>query len=191
MDRINGAPGSRGREMMKGTIESEKAVHALIPDNVPTPLAWGTYRSKPDMHFYMCDFVEMSDDLPGAGKFGAVLASPHKRSMGKSPNGMYGFPVTTHLAYVLLGTWTNTWTDWYSNAMKRMFEEEERSQGHDRELDELQSSLLGNVIPGLLGALETDGNHIQPCLCHSDVWPGNVKPHAQTGEVMLFDSCAF
>ena len=178
--------------MMEGTFESEKIVHSFVPSHVPAPLAWGTYKSIPNMHFYMCEYVDMTDDLPEPAKFGKALANLHKNSMGKSPNGKYGFPLTTHLAFVPNdNAWTETWTEWFTHAMKRMFQEEERAHGVDEELNRLKTAIFDKVIPRLLKSMETGGNSIQPCLCHSDIWPGNVKPDADTDEVMMFDSCAF
>ncbi|KAI1853099.1 hypothetical protein JX265_011380 [Neoarthrinium moseri] len=187
-----GAPGNRGREMMEGTFESERLVHSFLPNHVPKPLAWGTYKTKPNMNFYMCDFVEMTDDLPDVAKFGAALAQLHLNSMGKSPTGKYGFHVPTHLAFVPNdNSWTDTWTEWFSNAMVKMFNEEEKSHGQDDDLDQLKAAMLDKVIPRLLKPLESGGRKIQPCLCHSDVWPGNVQPSVSDDEVFFFDSCAF
>lgn len=110
--------------MMEGTFESEKTVHSFAPENVPAPLGWGSYKSVPNMCFYVCDFVNMTDDLPDPAEFGKTLASLHKNSMGKSPNG-YGFHKTTHLAFVPSdNTWATSWTEWFSNAMRKMFHEE-------------------------------------------------------------------
>lgn len=191
-DGKQGAPGNRGREMMEGTFESENTVHFFIPDNVPTPQAWGSYKSIPNMHFYICEYLEMTDDLPDPARFGQVLAKLHNNSMGKSPTGKYGFHLNTHLAFVPNNnTWTDTWTEWFTNAMKKMFDEEERSHGVDEELNQLKLAMYEKVIPRLLRPMETGENFIEPCLCHSDVWPGNVKPDAATDEVMMFDSCAF
>ncbi|KAK8003743.1 hypothetical protein PG989_003462 [Apiospora arundinis] len=75
--------------------------------------------------------------------------------------------------------------------MRKMLEEEERSHGQDAELDRLKEALFAKAIPRLLRPMETGGNRIEPCLCHSDVWPGNVKPNADDDEVMMFESCAF
>ncbi|KAK7998765.1 hypothetical protein PG991_014440 [Apiospora marii] len=174
-----GAPGKRGLEMMEGTYISEKLIHSFVPEHVPAPLAFGSYESIPNMHYYICDYVDMTDDLPDPVRFGQALAKLHLNSMGKSPTGQYGFPVTTHLAFVPNdNTWTGTWTEWFANAMRKMLEEEERSHGQDDELDRLKDSLFAKVIPRLLRPMETGGNRIEPCLCHSDVWPGNVKPNA-------------
>ncbi|KAL8655999.1 MAG: hypothetical protein Q9210_000535 [Variospora velana] len=156
---------------MRGTFESEKTLHSFAPHTVPQPLAWGTYKDEPDGHFYMCDFFDPTDDLPDIFKFCAVVAQIHLDSMGKAPNGQFGFPVTTHLA-----------------ALKRMLVEEEKSHGPDDELKVLTNAVFDNVIPRLLRPLETGGRHIKPCLVHSDLWPGNVKPDAETDEPTIFDS---
>ena len=66
-----------------------------------------------------------------------------------------------------------------------------KSHGQDEELAILTTAMFGKVIPRLLRPLGTGGRQIQPCLIHSDLWPGNVKPDAVTGEPIIFDSCAF
>lgn len=187
-----GAVGDRGRRMMEGTFASEQSLYSFAPRNVPKPLAWGTYKSEPDSHFYICEFHEMTDDLPDVQKFCAIVAKIHRDSMGQSPNGKYGFHVTTHLANI--GN-DNLWGDflehWYAKAMKRMLEEEEMSHGPDDDRKELTDAMFEKVIPRLLRPLETSGRRIKPCLIHSDLWPGNVKPDAVTKEPIIFDSCAF
>ncbi|KAL8975442.1 MAG: hypothetical protein Q9197_000340 [Variospora fuerteventurae] len=175
--------------MMRGTFESEKILHSFAPHNVPQPLAWGTYKDEPDSHFYMCDFFDLTDDLPAISKFCAVVARIHLDSMGKAPNGQFGFPVTTHLAYVDNdNSWSDSWEEWYARALKRMLVEEEKSHGPDDELKTLTNAIFDNVIPRLLRPLETGRRHIKPCLVHSDLWPGNVKPDAETDEPIIFDS---
>ncbi|KAL8764375.1 MAG: hypothetical protein Q9184_000080 [Pyrenodesmia sp. 2 TL-2023] len=187
-----GALGDRGRQMMRGTFESEVMLHSFAPNNVPKPLAWGSYKKEPDSHFYMCDFYDMTDDLPDISRFCAVVAQIHLDSMGRSPNGQYGFHITTHLAYVDNdNSWSGSWEQWYARALKRMLQEEENSHGPDDELEVLTAAMFDKVIPRLLRPLETGGRQIKPCLIHSDLWPGNVKPDAETDEPIIFDSCAF
>ncbi|KAL8787817.1 MAG: hypothetical protein Q9213_002004 [Squamulea squamosa] len=161
---------------MRGTFESEETLHAFAPNNVPKPLAWGTYKDEPDRHFYICDFYDLTDDLPDIQKFCALVAKIHLNSMGKSPVSKYGFPVTTHLAYVDNdNSWSDSWEEWYARALKRMLEEEEKSHGPDEELARLTAAIFEKVIPRLLRPLET----------------GNMKPDALTDEPIIFDSCAF
>ncbi|KAL9029153.1 MAG: hypothetical protein Q9180_007063 [Flavoplaca navasiana] len=185
-----GALGDRGRDMMRGTFESEKMMYLFAPNNVPKPVAWGTYKKEPEKHFYICDFVDMTDDLPDIQSFCALVARVHLDSMGKSTK--YGFPITTHLANIGNdNSWSDSWEKWYARALKRMLEEEEESHGPDENLAILTAGLFEKVIPRLLRPLETGGRHIKPCLIHSDLWPGNAKPDAVTDEPIIFDSCCF
>ena len=176
--------------MMRGTRESESIFHTYSPSHVPAPYAWGNYASDPNAWFYLCAFHDMSDAVPDARAFVSVVSKIHKESLGK--NSQYGFHVPTHLANLPNdNTWQDTWTVWFTQAMKQMFALEEASHGQDDELDLLKEALYSKVIPRLLLPLESGGRTIKPCLIHSDLWPGNCKPDAHTGEVMIFDSCAF
>ncbi|KAK8003742.1 hypothetical protein PG990_001488 [Apiospora arundinis] len=56
-------------------------------------------RCRTNMHYYICDYVDMTENLPKPVRFGQALAKLHMESMGKPPTGQYGFPVTTHLAF--------------------------------------------------------------------------------------------
>jgi protein-ribulosamine 3-kinase len=153
--------------MMEGSYESEKIFHHYSPTHVPRPVAWGAYAADPNMWYYICDFHEMED-------------------------GKYGFHVPTHLANLPNdNTWQTSWETWYAQAMRKMFELEEVAHGKDPKLESLKKDLYDKVIPRLLRPLETGGRSIQPCLVHSDLWPGNIKPDADTNEIMIFDSCAF
>ena len=72
-----------------------------------------------------------------------------------------------------------------------MYRFEKETQGVDEELDGLFDALCTEVIPRLLRPLETGGRFIEPCLVHSNLWPGYCMSDADTGEIMIFDSCAF
>lgn len=54
----------RGRQMMNGEFESMAAIHSLVPDLAPKPIAWGTYQTVPDTHFFLCEYREMTEELP-------------------------------------------------------------------------------------------------------------------------------
>ncbi|KAL9601744.1 MAG: hypothetical protein Q9179_002766, partial [Wetmoreana sp. 5 TL-2023] len=111
--------------------------------------------------------------------------------MGRSPNDKYGFHKTTHLAVDNDNSWDDSWEHWYAKVLKRMLKEEERSHGPDEDLKLLTAVMFQKVVPRLLRPLETGDRQIKPCLIHSDLWPGNVKPDAVTDEPIIFDSCAF
>ncbi|KAI9375236.1 Fructosamine kinase-domain-containing protein [Aspergillus egyptiacus] len=170
-----GATGSAGRDMVKGTFEAEQALYTFVPRYVPKPLAYGTYIGDPGTHFYLCEYVEMYDDHPSPREWAAAVSTLHLNSMGKSPTGQFGFHVQTHLA----------------NQMKSIFVQDERDHQLDEELELLKSAYLEKIIPKYLGPLETKGRSIKPCLVHSDLWPGNIKPRASSDELCMFDACAY
>lgn len=87
-------PKENGKNMVRGEYESMKEIYTLLPDFAPKPIAWGTYKDVPDMHFFLCEYREMVHDMPYPNKFAARLAELHQNS--KSMNGKFGFHVTTY-----------------------------------------------------------------------------------------------
>lgn len=175
---------------MEGTYYSERTFHSYLPENVPKPYAWGNFKSDPSTWFYLCDFHEMTEEVPEHQQFVSLVTKYHKESMGKKKQ--YGFDLPTHLACIPNdNTWQSSWEVWFSQAMRQMFRIEETAHGKEHELDLLKEAIFDKVIPRLLRPLETGGRSIEPCLIHSDLWPGNLKPDAHTGEILIFDSCAF
>ena len=83
-----------GGANLRGEFASMTAIFQVTPDLVPTPVAVGTYASDADVHFFLCSFVDMIDEVPGTDILPAKLAELHMR--GISPNGKYGFPVPTN-----------------------------------------------------------------------------------------------
>ncbi|KAF2247414.1 hypothetical protein BU26DRAFT_532061 [Trematosphaeria pertusa] len=106
----------------------------------------------------------MVDEVLDVKAFVDIVAKVHRASMGKSPNGKFGFA-------------QDSWEKWYTQAMQAMYEFEKQTQGEDEELDNLFDALCKEVIPRLLRPLETGGRSIKPCLVHSDLWPGNCIPY--------------
>ena len=184
--------GEVGANMMKGAYEAENALHNIIPDSVPKPVTWGTYQSDSETHFYLCGFVQMHDDLPSALDWAKTVSALHLGSMGKSPTGRFGFHVTTHLANVPVNnTWNSSWEALWTQQIISLFDQDERVHGPDEELGRLKTLFLQMVIPRYLRPLETEGRAIQPCLIHSDLWPGNIKPMAAKDQLCVFDACAY
>ena len=179
--------------MMLGTFASEKAFYEYAPHNIPKPIAWGNYKSNEDMWFYLAEYHDMVDEVPDPQQFVSIIVKIHQESVGKSPTGKFGFDVPTHLANIPSDNgWEDTWEKFFTKAMKRMLQLEELSHGKDdEEFEELKEKLLTKVIPRLLRPLESGGRKVTPCLVHSDLWPGNCMPDADTDEIMIFDSCAY
>lgn len=186
------ASGGTAQRMMEGSLESDKVFYQYAPEHVPKPIAAGNYRSNPETWFFLAEFCEMKDEMPAPRALINVLAHIHKSSTGKSPHGKYGFQIPTHLANIPNNNyWQSSWEDFFAQLMETMLMHEEKTHGRDQRLDDLKAALFDTVIPRLLRPLESGGRSIQPCLVHSDIWPGNIAVEAETHRVVLFDSCAF
>ncbi|KAM0440041.1 hypothetical protein ACHAPT_001144 [Fusarium lateritium] len=91
--------GEHGLSMIRGEFEGSRVIHKYTPQGIPRPIAWGSYRSDPTTHFYLCEFVDMSDALPDTVKFSAMLAKLHRDSMAdEDAPSEFGFHVMTHEA---------------------------------------------------------------------------------------------
>lgn len=165
------------------------ALYDAMPDIVPKPLGWGTYENQHDVHFFLCNFHEMTDDIPDVTNFPSMLAQLHKN--GVSPNGKFGFPITTYQGRLPQDTTEcDTWEECFTRSIQRFFEQEEESQGYDEEMVELRNAILKKVIPRLLRPLETGGRKVLPRLVHGDLWDGNTSVDVATDLPVIFDACS-
>ena len=174
---------------MRGEFASQEAMYRYIPNMVPKPIISGQYASDPKMYFYLCEFVEMTEEIPRPPKFCARLASLHLQSMEDSP-GKYGYDFNTTQGNIPLdNTWHDSWADFFANAMEHMIKQEAATQGSSQEIEKLKPALINKVIPRLLRPLETGEERIKPCLVHGDLWHGNTSVSVESGEPYVFDSC--
>ncbi|TVY14339.1 Ketosamine-3-kinase [Lachnellula arida] len=168
------ATGERGRRMMEGEYESMKVIHQVTPIFAPKPIAWGTYKSNPDIHFFLCDFHEMDDELPEISKFTESLAKLHRDSV--SPTGRFGFHITTYNGNIPQDVrWTDTWEECFANGTRQDFDLEAEARGTCDELEALRVPLFEKVIPRFLRPLETGGRSLKPSFVHGDLWYGNSE----------------
>ncbi|KAF2105812.1 Fructosamine kinase-domain-containing protein [Lophiotrema nucula] len=186
------ATGDVGKGMSRGEFEGMSALAKVVPEGVPMPVAWGTYKSNTDTHFYLADFVDMLEDLPDVQKFCSMLAKLHRDSMALSPNGKFGFPVTTYEGTMYQDvTWCDTWEESFALHMKAFVDQERQVHGSDPELEALVVPMFERVIPRLLRPLHMNGRSIKPALVHGDVWYGNIATIAENGEPIMFDPSVF
>ena len=61
----------------------------------------------------------------------------------------------------------------------------------DEDLSELKRAYLDTVVPRYLKPLTSAGRSIQPCLIHSNLWPGNAKMMEEKDQICIFDACAY
>ena len=176
-----------GKAMVSGEFVSMSSLYKALPFIVPHPYASGTYDSDPNIHFFLCGFVDMDEDLPDASKLGRGLAELHMN--GVNPDGKYGFYVPTLQGTIPQYTeWTETWEEFFSNSIRLVFENEEKAQGYDEDVHELCKLTLEKVVPRLLRPLETGGRKILPRLVHGDIWDGNVSTDLASNTPVIYDA---
>lgn len=79
----------------------------------------GTYKSDPETHFYLSDYVEMIDEVPDMQRFCASLAKLHRDSIPLSPKGQFGFHAVTYNGNKARDvTWCDTWEEMLTNVVK-------------------------------------------------------------------------
>ncbi|KAL2024322.1 hypothetical protein VTK56DRAFT_8804 [Thermocarpiscus australiensis] len=187
------ASGDDGRHMIESAFTSESATYDFIPEHVPRPVTMGTYKSRPDTHFFLSEFVEMvEDDIPRPESYIAAAAALHSRSMGRSPTGKFGFPVNTRFGNLEQdNTWTDSWEEFWTRQMRDFLEKEDAAHQHEphAELERLRPLFFQKVLPRYLRPLESIGRSVTPCLIHADLWPGNVKYKTDGETVCAYDSC--
>ncbi|KAF7503411.1 hypothetical protein GJ744_003894 [Endocarpon pusillum] len=183
--------GARGRLMAEGEYESMLALHSVAEDMVPNPLGWGTLEANPDGHFFLCEYVDLADEIPDPSSVCKKLADLHRRSMAVSC-GKFGFKVTTcNGTFPQINRWNESWEAFFSQQMEGAFSAEQEIQGVCEDYQRLLPAFFGKVIPRLLRPLETGGNTLKPALVHGDLWDGNVSFHAETDEPYIYDASAF
>ncbi|KAM5356573.1 hypothetical protein ACJ41O_003219 [Fusarium nematophilum] len=180
--------GNLGMSMLRGEYEGSKTIHKYTPGGIPRPAAWGTYRSEPNTHFYLCEFMNMREELPEISEFSAMLAKLHHDSMvDKDAPTEFGFHVMTHEGSMYQDiSWSKTWEEMYTRRFQSFVDQELVSQGPSEELDEIVPQFMSRVIPRLLRPLGTRGRTIKPVALHGDIWYGNLATNADTGGPVYF-----
>ncbi|KAH6632538.1 Fructosamine kinase-domain-containing protein [Chaetomium tenue] len=176
-------------DIARGEFEGIRKLAAAIPDNVPTPVAYGLCANDPSRAFFLAQFSAMTDELPGIMDLISVVLKIHQEP---SPSGKFGFDVTTFSGkHGSDNTWCDTWEEFFTRAMRGTMNGELAIHGPDEELQRLSEDILTKVIPRLIRPMETEGRRIEPVLVHGDLWHGNVSIHNDTKAPILYDPCCF
>lgn len=180
-------------------------LHAAAPDPdlVPRPIAWGSYSSMPDVHFFLSEFRPMTGGLPDLETFPAKIAALHMHrgaGAGTSSNssssdgggGRFGFDATTfHGEIPIEHGWSDTWEEYFARTTRALLQLEQETRGPSEEVRKLAGPFFDKVIPRLLRPLETGGRSIRPALIHGDLWHGNASTDRDTRMPVIFDAASF
>lgn len=182
------ATGRSARALAKGEFHSASAIDAVVPGLVPKAVGWGEYQNgESTVYFFLGNFHDMDlSTAPEPVHFMSQIAELHRR--GKSPNGLFGFPVPTVCGTMeRTVTWERSWAKSFTHQLKNVVKYDNETNGPWPEYDAACKQVIDVVIPRLLGVLQSDGRKITPTLIHGDLWERNVGINTETGETVVFD----
>ena len=160
----------------------------MIHDLVPKAIAWGQYMNdNSQVWFYLGEFFDMDlSAAPEPKAFMAKIAQMHK--LGRSPNGMFGFPVPVVLGkFQRTVHWQESWAKSFACQLEDVITYDNETNGPWSDYDAACRQLIDVVIPRLLGALQFNGRSIAPSLIHGDLWENNIGIDMEIGKTVLFD----
>lgn len=188
---IKYASGDHGNAQLQGEFKSMQEISKTVPGFAPKPYYIGRLKetSSPTF-FFLCEFVNITNNLPDPKALAAQLAQMHHKS--QSPIGKFGFHVTTYDGKLPQTTdWESSWTIFFSKLLAGIARLDADVNGPWDELQQALDQTLNEVVPRLLNALEENGRMIKPCLIHGDLWEGNIGTDLQTGNLYIFDAASY
>ncbi|KAJ5921214.1 Fructosamine/Ketosamine-3-kinase [Penicillium verhagenii] len=176
-------------ERVLGEYVAMNEIYQTLPDFAPKPRGYGKCQNQ-EAHFFICDFLTISHNLPDPVHLGKKLAELHHKS--QSPTGKFGFHCTTFDGKLPLNTtWDSNWTSFFTKLMRDVYQLDVEINGFWKELDDAMQITLERLIPRLLHPFTADGRSIKPCLIHGDLWESNIGTEPTTGEIYIYDACAY
>ncbi len=189
--RLKCADGDQGKAMLEGEYNAMVELYKTAPNFVPKPYTWGKLNvSNPDTYYFLCEFIEMTSQIPDPTQSCAKLAQMHQTSV--SPTGQFGFHVNTCQGNLPQQTaWNPTWMGVFTQLVNGAMQLNREINGKWKDLEECVDCLITHVIPKLLGPLEANGRKVKPSLVHGDLWDGNIGTDFKTGEIYIFDASVY
>jgi fructosamine-3-kinase len=177
--------------MLEGEFNSMVELYKTAPNFVPEPYTWGKLNvSNPDTYFFLCDFIEMTSQIPDPTQLCTKLVQLHQASV--SPTGKFGFHVNTCQGSLPQQTaWVSSWVEFYIQLLKGAMQLNREINGTWKNLEQCVDRLIKQVVPKVLGPLEEGGRSVKPTLIHGDLWDGNIGTDFQTGEIYVFDASVY
>jgi len=177
--------------MLEGEFHSMTALYKTAPNFVPKPHAWGQLDvSNPDTFYFLCDFIEMTSQIPEATQLCTKLVQLHQAS--ESPTGQFGFHINTCQGSLPQQTsWNPSWQQYYIQMFNGSMQLNRDINGPWKNLEQCAERLVKHVVPLILGPLEENGRKVKPTLVHGDLWDGNMGTDFRTGEIYVFDASVY
>ena len=186
------ATGDEGGARMSGEFASSTEIYRLMPTFIPKPVACGKLQqSTIDTTFFLCEHGRIQMAPIDTLLFTSYLADLHRR--GTSDSGLFGFPVVTGNGGVFQNVPMQlNWGAYFGSLLKCIQIHDTAVNGQWNELDHLIEKTISDVIPKLLGPLQTNGRSLTPCLIHGNIHGGNLGKDSNTGAYMVWDaSCLY
>jgi protein-ribulosamine 3-kinase len=178
-----------GADRVRGKFLSTSEIYKTLPTFAPQPRGYGDCQDQ-DAHFFLCDYLYLDHELPDPARLGEKLAELHHKS--ESPTGKFGFSCVTFDGKLPLNTaWESSWTTFFTTLMHDVYKLDVEVNGFWKELDDIVQTTLEKLIPRLLDTLVAEGRTIKPCLIHGDLWESNIGTDVRTGEIFIYDACAY
>ena len=176
---------------MEGEFNAMKEIYKTTPSLVPKPHAWGKFKApEPETYYFLCDFIEMKNQLPDPDRLCARLAELHRTSV--SPTGRFGFHIPTyHGRFPQKVDWDSNWASFFRRLLGDALRLDLQTNGPWPDLERISERTLTKVVPRLLGALQENGREIKPCLIHGDLWEGNIGTTYGNDSIVIFDAGAY
>ena len=176
---------------MEGEFNAMMEIYKTLPSLVPKPITWGMFRLPTvDTYFLLCDFIDMDNRLPDPARLCSRITELHRKSV--SPTGKFGFHIPTcHGKFKQFLEWDGNWASFFGKMLADALRLDNETNEHWPELDSVAERTLLRVIPRLLGALQTEGREIKPCLIHGDLWEGNIGIAYEDNQIKIFDAGAY
>ena len=134
--------------------------------------------------------MNIGDRLPDPVCLAVRMAELHTISV--SPTGKFGFHLPTYDGKLPQVTdWDSSWASFFRTLLTGVLWLDVEINGPWKELEDLARRVMKEVIPRLLGTLESDGRSVKPCLIHGDLWEGNIGTDLDTGNIYIFDACSY
>lgn len=180
------------RIMCEGEFRSLETMYELMPDSCPRPRGYGEFKSSPGTFFVIMDFLFLFAEHPDPAKITQLIADLHKRTQGQSPDNKFGFYVPNcHGKVVCPNDWDADWSRYFTRFLKIFYDLDIKTNGTYPGYEETFATLTTQVIPRLLGALQSDGRVLIPSLVHGDLWQENIASNEETDEPMIYDPNTF